>query len=453
MEQGRIAMRNIFAFLAAAALIAVCGCGDKTTNYYNRTDTGTIYGSVSPVDSGAVRAIGDKVYEVRLTGLGTFQLDNLPPRFYQLEILPLNHSKRMIQNVAVESGTSSGLSRIALVQYPYPIYKTAPVDGAGSATGSGITLYVDEILNVADLDAGTYIDPPVDEFHWSVSSYYDSGYDYDYSNSSAILSICSMNVTRNGVPGFRIGTTYHVTIDSTVRTAAGVPLGKTLRFSFRSKPLSVQVILPRYSLTGLVSISSFSPSLKFSTCVDPDSANKALRFEPPIAGVWLPSVGSRYEMDCSGTPNNFYYRFFQTGVPPLASTNYRLIVDDVTKIIDGVAFLQPDTTEFLTDAYGVEAASPANGVYHVAPDQQIALTFNTIMDTMSIQSAFKVERQGGEAVSGEFSWPLAGRQMVFSHAAQLFVSQGVYRITVLRSAKTAGGVYLEKDFVSYFAVE
>jgi hypothetical protein len=440
-------MRSIFTFLAAAALIAVCGCGDETTNNYYRTDTGTIFGSVSPVDSGTVRAIGDKAYEGQLDGLGTFRMNDLPQGVYQLEILPLNHSKRVFPGVAVKSGTPYELSRITLTQYPYPAYRTEPEDGASSVTGSSITLYVDENLNVADLNAGTHIDPPVGEFHWLAGT----AYSYDY--GSPDLLICWMDVSRDGVSGFRIGTTYHVTIDSTVRTAAGAPLGKTLRFSFRSKPLSVRVILPRYSLTGLVSISSFSPSLKFSTCVDPDSVKKVLHFEPPIAGVWLSSVGNKYEMDCSGTPNNYYYRFFQTGAPPLASTNYRLIVDDVTKLVDGAAFLQPDTTEFLTDAYGVEAVSPVNGSYHVTPDQQIALTFNTIMDTLSVQSAFIVERLGGEVVSGEFSWPLAGRQMVFSHAAQLFVSQGIYKITVLKSAKTASGVQLEKDFVSYFAVE
>jgi len=443
-------MRGIPALLIGAMLLALCGCSDDTVNNYYRSDTGAIYGNVLPVDSGVVRAIGGQIFETPLTSAGTFRLSDLPPGIYEVQVIPQNHTMRVFRDVTVESGKSQGLMRITISSLPYPVFKTSPANGAVDASSSQIVLYVDEYLNLSDLNTATHISPAVDQSPWISSSYY---YGYDYESDYMSYPICYTNVSRQGKSGFQVGTEYQVTIDSTVRTISGTPLGKTLRFSFRSQSLSVQVFLPRYSLTGLVSLSSFSPSLKFSTCVNPDSVNKALRFEPPIEGVWMSSQGNDYGRTCSDLPNNYFYRFFQTGAAPLASTNYRLIVDDVTKLVDEVSFEIPDTTEFLTDAYGVEYVSPVQGAYHVVADQQILLTFNALMDTLSVQATFKLERYGGEAVSGEFAWTLPGRKLTFSHPGQLLVSQGVYRITVLKGAKTAAGSELEKDFVSYFAVE
>jgi len=439
-------MYRFTSLIVLAAALFAAGCTDKSTNYYyNQSKVSSISGMVLPADSGTVTASGNTVLTATIGSDGFFTIDSVPPGIYTVTVEPLHYSTRVLRNLVISKSSDYLLRGIALSNYPYPIYRSEPADGAtGVRTYSEIYIYADEPLNFDDLSRLTTFDPPLSGVWYEVS-----GRNVSSIEGEAVYYFSSRNSSDRSY-GMQPGTTYQVSIPSAVRTLAGISLGHDVTFSFTTAPLSVTARIYPGLMLYTVPITNFRPTLEFPICVNVDSVNKAARFEPAIAGLWLPVSYYSDSRKCSDDHYSPYLRFYPTGLLS-PDTDYRLIISDQVYLADHVKLSKPDTTAFSTEPLGVTMIFPENGAYWVAPSCTLQVTFNTPMDTASVTAAFELREVDGEVVTGAPVWGGSQTVMTFAPAAVLR-SRSLYQVTILKTAKTAGGVNLKTNFVSYFVV-
>lgn len=419
--------------------LIVFGCGDETTiNNYSLTDTGIIVGSITPFDIGSTVQL-DSLVPVLIPAGGDFVFTQVPMGGHVITIEPVNYSPRRISQVEVWPSQVHYLKEITLTTLPYPVFRTFPEDGDSGVSAVkiyGIEIEADESLDTADLNAGTSIEPPING-RWHGPS------DSVRARSSYSFYIEDTSTQGGGLRpprmqrALRVGTTYHVTIDGSVRTAFGVPLGRDIEFSFTTEPLEVFASIPYAGLEGGVKMGAFIPVLNFNDSVNIDSVAKAVSFVPAIEGVW---IAREDENEVSFLPSGGL-------LPP--STEYMMIVSDDVPL-SGVAHLeQPDTTFFTTEPVGVTSSSPCNGC---AGGSYIRLEFNAPMDTASVSSAFELTSASGDTVEVEFHWDTFNRPFrQLSVIPQRPMAGGViYRYVVSRDARSAAGYPIYKAVEVYF---
>jgi hypothetical protein len=440
-------MYKFTSLIILAAVLFVAGCTEKSTNYYyNQPKVSSVSGTVLPADSGTVTASGNIVLIAPIRSDGFFTIDSVPPGMYTVTVEPLHYNQRVLRNVLVSKSSDYFLRGITLSNYPYPIYRTSPVDGAASVGRyNDIYIYADEPLNFDDLSSQVTFDPPLTGTWSDVSCRNCSGvegvatYAFSLYTSKTVSSY-----------GMQLGTSYQVNVPSAVRTLAGVSLGHDVTFNFTTAPLSVNVRIYPGIMLYSVPITNFRPTLEFPICVNVDSLNKAARFEPAISGLWLPVSFYSDSRKCSDDNYSPSLRFYATELLS-PDTDYRLIISDQVLLADHVRLSKPDTTAFSSEPLGVTTIYPENGATWVAPSCTLLVSFNTSMDTTSVTAAFELREVDGGVVAGALVWGGSQTAMSFAPAAVL-KSGSLYRVTISRTAKTVGGVNLKTDFVSYFAV-
>jgi hypothetical protein len=439
-------MYKFTSLIVLAAVLLAAGCTEKSTNYYyNQSKVSSLSGTVLPADSGTVTVSGNIVLTVTISSDGFFTIDSVPPGIYAVTVEPLHYSMRVLRNVLISKSSDYLLRGIALSNYPYPIYRSEPADGAtGVRTYSEIYIYADEPLNFDDLSRLTTFDPPLSGVWYEVS-----GRNVSSIEGEAVYYFSSRNSSDRSY-GMQPGTTYQINISSTVKTLAGVSLGHDVTFSFTTVPLSVTVRIYPGLMIYSVPITNFRPTLEFPVCVNVDSLNIAAHFEPAIAGLWLPVSSYSDSRKCSDDNLSPSLRFYPTGLLS-PDTDYRLIISDQVYLAEHVKLSKPDTTAFSTEPLGVTTIFPENGATGIAPSCTLQVTFNTPMDTVSVTAAFELREVDGEVVAGALVWGGSQTVMTFASAAA-FKSRSIYRVTILKTAKTVGGVNLKTNFVSYFVV-
>jgi hypothetical protein len=421
-------MRRIIITIIAITIFFISGCGDETIIYNTESTLGSIAGYTEPADSGTVTAEGEYSYQGIINRYGFFQILDMEPGIYEVTLYPENYSRYVQHDVIVYQGGQTALRGIDLTNYPYPIRSTYPQDGAENYSPTiRLILYAYEALNVDDLNSGTTITPYV-EGYWELTR----NYDYNYVSSEHL----------------KVGATYEVTIDASVRTEASVPLGENLHFSFTTVPLEVTVSLPHVTQLGGIPLLGFNPSIRFNDEVYIDSVNAAITFEPPIDGFWL----SKYNYD----PYTDFF-FFATSNHLEPNTSYKMIISDEVILSDGISLPYPDTTEFVTEGYGVNHVLPANGNTNVPPSGYVYLAFSLPMDTASVEAAFSLvelnpDKVGlvSEPIEGIFQWEYK-REMWFWPMEDMTLGM-VYKIILTTDAQTETGIPIDEEFESYFLV-
>jgi hypothetical protein len=421
-------MRRIIITAIAITIIFISGCEDKTVNNYYEGMPGGIAGYTSPADSGTVTAIGINNYQGIIGENGYFQILDMEPGIYEVTIYPENYSRYVFHDVFVSQGDVTLLKGINLSVYPYPIRSTYPEDGAEDIhPNSRIAISTYESLDVDDLNGGTTIIPQL-EGSWEL---YRS-IEYRYVASEEV----------------QFNTTYHITIDGSVSTEEGVPLGENMQFSFTTGPLKVSVSLPNETVQGGIPIIGFSPRVSFTHDVYVDQVNAAINFEPPINGFWLSFREDYY--------TTFF--FFPTCGALSPNSSYMMIISDQVNLYGDVSLSEPDTTFITTAGYGVNYISPSNGYTGASAYTNIRLLFSLPMDTASVEAAFSLcefDEDGVELilppVEGVFTW-YGPTEMRFQPLEYLN-SGSVYKIGVTTDARTETGIPIDEEFESYFLVQ
>lgn len=414
-----------------AASILMAGCSDEITVnsecFYPTGSQGGIVGWVSPVDAGSVTATGAAgTAQAWINEDGYFILDTISPGVYSLTVAPENFSHRKFFDLLVNPGDINSQGEITLSTCPYPIYRISPEDGTEISHSKYLSLYVDEPLSIEDLEGATTIEPP------AVGTWSEEPGRLIYRFSEKLM----------------IATTYQVTIDASVTTAAGEPLGADLQFSFTTQPLSVSIHIYRGGLKDKVSVSEFRAALSFNTYIDCEAVSQAAVFEPDITGIWIPQDDyfSPY-----GPRVASFFTFLPYGGSLDYETSYTLTISDQVDMGDGMRLQEPETIAFETEGIGVFYVNPHNGESSVPPDDSIRMEFNVAMEPVSVESAFSLQEVPGDLVEGSFEWYSTKR--VYFRPAENLHSGSLYRISLSTEARTSEGVNISEPFESHFCVE
>jgi hypothetical protein len=417
-------MRIVFVTLIAA-IAGLLSCDRTTVNNYTTDATG-IAGTVSPIDGGTVMAITETdTFTTPISGDGFFIHEGLRPGIYRVIVRPNNYSRRLVSNVIVVTGAIVQLKAITLSTLPYPIYQSFPPNGQTGVYRNSVTrfvLYCDEGLDTVSLRLGTTTNPPLPG-NWTMSG--------------------PLNYVYSAPVPLRTATTYSLMLDQTVTTASGQPLEKDLVLSFTTEQLKTLVTLPPVGASGAIRLNGFIPYVRFNDSVNIDSASRAIRFEPDLAGEWL-----LYSSSDGQWPTTL--RFLPTGGPPQPETQYDLIISDQINLVGTTHLAVPDTTTFITEPYGVTDYYPRDG-QTASPSTSIGLAFNIAMDTASVEAAFTLVDTDSNAVPGVYYWSGLTQASIQLPSGAL-QSGRVYRMKLTTAARALSGVNLTHEFNSYFVV-
>ncbi len=414
--------------------VVISGCSDKTiinNNYYSFT-AGAIAGRVVPGDPGTLVMTSDSVRVKQVDPSGYFVLDSLPTGVYGIVVIPVNYSRREISNLTVAAGQILSIGDVALSNFPYPFYQSAPEDGRDSVRlSTSISLYADERVILDDLASSATITPELNgewsERSWASKTY--GGSQYMFYPTERL----------------RLATDYTVRIPASVHLAGGGTLASDLVLHFTTEPLILKLRSFPSGINGGVPLMEFSPSLSFNVVIDEDSLTKAVRFVPAIQGLWLQTA--------KGSSGG-QYSFMATGTDPLLpETNYLMIISG-TVPLDGPRTLpQTDTVRFTTEPSGVIQSYPQNGARMHCTVCSISLVFNAPMDTASVRAAFSLGLFATDSlIPGTITWYSSPRQMQFSPQGAL-IPGTVYTYRLARSAQTTSGHTMSQDYSASFLVE
>jgi len=414
----------LIGFVLTLALLLACG--DDITNIYYENINGAVFGNVVPADSGTAELTGLTNHTVPIDANGFFNFANVPPGTYTLNLRPDNHGRRQFKDVTVGTGVTTQLRDTPISTLPFPIYASYPADNAiGVSAVASIRLYSDEVLDPADLDQRTTIEPPLSGF-WVDASLGETGkFAYEFASASSL----------------QYSTAYQVTIAKDSPSSVDFDADLVLNFTTRDNELRLQ--LRHQGVHGHVARRGFAVQATVFTCTDSDSIARAVRFEPEISGTWYPQTDPQR---CIEPGFGIRHDFAAVDLPLPPLTTYKAIIDH--RPIGGT---KSDTIEFTTEGFEILDVRPRGGYYGVPVDNQVLVIFNEPMDTASVRLAFSVTRNGGDQVPGTFEWNDDLTELMWSHWDDPYTT-GTYIIKVTTDAKIITGESLDYDWESFFLV-
>ncbi|HEU0075089.1 MAG TPA: Ig-like domain-containing protein, partial [Dehalococcoidia bacterium] len=189
---------------------------------------------------------------------------------------------------------------------------------------------------------------------------------------------------------------------------------------------------------GVQVLVQFSRSVAPLTLLSEQPTDQAVVFDPPLPGhgEWL---------------NTSLYRF----VPELGAlepnTTYEARVPaEQSSEPDGV-LAQDYVWTFQTYGPALVRVTPGRDTQFVGPDQAVVLEFNQAMDRASVESGFRLTREGAE-VLGSFSWSEDSRVATFDPSGNLALST-LYDARVPTGLRGAnGGVTANEQRITFETV-
>ena len=222
------------------------------------------------------------------------------------------------------------------------------------------------------------------------------------------------------------GVRYRLRLDSAATSVNGVHFASPVEVTVVAPaPLTVTSTQPRdgaaeVDTTGQLLIVFNRPVVALGGVDEQAGFPSPITISPAIegAGRWL---------------NTSVYSFRPT-LAWAGATEYRVTVDAVSAV-DGSALPAPHVFSFTTAAPIVTEAMPSG--LQVRPDSVVTVFFSQAMDRASTEAAFRLVKDGGEAVAGEFGWLAEDRTLVFTPTEWLdFGAQ--YTFSVTAGAQPAG---------------
>ncbi|MCX6828845.1 MAG: Ig-like domain-containing protein [candidate division Zixibacteria bacterium] len=255
--------------------------------------------------------------------------------------------------------------------------------------------------------------------------------------------------------GLRPGTTYSLTIDSTLSAIDGTKIGTIETVLFEVQPLMVirNGASNGYYSSDLDSIidpgESFNYRIYLNADVDIDSFNLAASISPELPGFWY----QRYEYDYS--QRNPYLAFFPTGPINLAAEQtYTITIDGSVGLVMGAGFGEDLQMRLHINPVIITSLYPSPGTQNFGISNNIAVEFNAPMDHATTEAAFSMTTWDGTPVSGTFNWYYYDddRRMIFYPTSYLTPLQ-TYKVNIATTARSQSGAYLKEAGYTFFRTE
>jgi hypothetical protein len=234
------------------------------------------------------------------------------------------------------------------------------------------------------------------------------------------------------------GEKYTVTIDMTASDLHGTKLPQPYHFSFTTEFVNILYTNPRQGDTEVSPLAKIR--ISFGTEMDVESVNLAFSM---IDSEWNHVTGE------------FRWYGLQTmefsPVSPLAvNETYTVTVDTNASGVGGSKLPDPYQFSFTTAPIRV-SSSPGINETGVSPHNAIKISFNTNMETESVDSAFKMVDSELQDVTGDIVW-LSQHQMEFRPSSALALKEE-YTVTIDTIASDIYGERLSEPYQFSFTTE
>lgn len=366
----------------------VLGCGDETVyNTEVASPVGSIYGRIASAEPNT-RVSAWQAAEIRSVVAdddGYFTLGDLTPGVYEIIIVAPSGAGRHLEGVTVQAYEGRSLGVIVLSSYPHPLFDYGPKAEEGPVPPHEvrISLSTTAALDVTSLASAVTFTPEI-EGEWRESYYnppFTEFYVYSFQPSEDL----------------KLGETYQVHLDPSLRLEAGDPWGGTLDYSFAVEAFGVTDVfwrtfegeeVPPLYQGSLVSI-------HFNADLDPASLALGVSVEPSFdvqieVGPYNPSI---IEVTADG------------GLK--AGTTYIIHLTTDLLAEDGTPLPESRDLEFRTEPFRLTNQEVVADLDNVPPRAQnrtlIRNFYNLNLDPASIEEAVRITPPAPFRTSLEYS--------------------------------------------------
>ncbi len=294
---------------------------------------------------------------------------------------------------------------------PFSVQYVYPADGQRNVSPEEIIeATFSEQIDSATIEGSFHISPPVDG--------------YMYLNYRQYLSF------HPRVP-LEPSTTYTIQIDTTLRSATGVPLPRPFRSTFTTAPppqFQVNYTSPADGETGVYS----AQSIRISTnqAIDTATVAGAFHIDPPVAGRFTFQAG-------------VYYFYFDPAPGYPTGGLISVTIDTSLTSASGQRSTASYAFSFRVRPLAVDWVFPQDGRDDVAPADPLRLRFNGPVDSGSLAAALTIDPPTpGRLVSDPYSFRF--------DPANVWIPETTYTVRIDTTLTAAGGGRLPEVFVSTF---
>jgi Bacterial Ig-like domain len=322
--------------------------------------------------------------------------------------------------------------KFEVVQREYP----STLDNVPPRAANGLLQYRFSIPpDPISARASISIDPPVELDIFTEREYYDPEWLY-------------VDAPR----GLRPGTTYNLTIDSTLSAIDGAGIGTREIVTLKTQPLMViEYGIPSGYYYGDFDTTTgpgaeFDYRIFLNADVDLDAFNLATTISPGLPGFW-------YEVDeyDYGQPGP-YLAYFPTGPINLAAEQiYTITIDGSVGLVMGAGFGEDVQMHLCVGPVMITGLYPPPGSQNLSIYNSITVQFNAPMDHATTEAAFSMTTWDGSPVNGTFNWYYysGDQQMEFNPSSYLTPLQS-YKVNVATTARSQSGAYLKEAGYTFF---
>jgi hypothetical protein len=318
---------------------------------------------------------------------GYFVLSNIPVGLYEVRIATPSGETLTLKSITVAVNRTTSLREIRLTDPSWPLIDVYPRDSTFGVRPIDPTIRITSTqpFDLVSLDSSASFTPEIEgSWHQSSSSISPPSYYYYYYVPTAPLEVATHYVWK---------------ISSDLMVAGGQAWGDSLETTFWTDSLRLTSFgsSPNSSSGDEVAPRrDFSLYFGFNTLIDADSLNAAVSFTPPLQGIWLKD---RY-YESGG-----FLKFFHTGDSGLqAELVYLVHIAGDVPLVGSKPLGEDLDLSFKVAPLQVVYSTPNQGGTLHCRTCDVRLLFNSEMDSVSLRSAFALESEQGDTVSGEMYW-------------------------------------------------
>ncbi|MFQ3536020.1 MAG: Ig-like domain-containing protein [Aggregatilineales bacterium] len=271
-----------------------------------------------------------------------------------------------------------------------------------------VQLVFDQPMDRTSVETAFLIDPPVDgALRWT--------------DDQTLVFVPAAPLPR--------GTAYLVQLDTTARSAQGLPLETRFRLNFQVAPnLSVNQVIPAPNAESIATNATITvifdrPVVPLAVTGAQADLPQPLSFTPPLegSGEWIGTAIYQF------TPKN--------GLA--GGTLYTATISADLSDVDGSTLSAPYTWQFRTIAPQILSVSPEGD--QVRLESEVAVRFNQAMDENSLREAFTLRNTAnGADVVGVLTLEMDGTLLRFKPASPLAL-ETLYQASISAAARSANG--------------
>lgn len=336
---------------------------------------------------------------------GSFALRYLPMGNYDLTVRSDNYRIYLQTNVMVQGGGINYVGEIDLSRIPDLVSSVYPENNSEIVYDwrygrISISIMFAHPMDRASVEKAFATDPPSKGvFYWGQyassprSTLYLSDAAYSGYDPGAVITTYSKvsSMTYSMAQNYCFpDTQYTITLSTDAKDTSGNHLRFPLLSTFRTvqsyvtyngiqtTPVNGDIEVAPMNYNGI--------SVTFPRRMDPVSTEAAISITPSMNAIFLWPSGNQLTV--------------YTGGPFLSDTTITVTINGTALDKDGTALGETFSFWFHTAAFQVTSTSPSNAQLYVAPDQKIAVYFNSYVDKSSFQSAFSIS----PSVNGSFMY-------------------------------------------------